>query len=67
MALALFRGELENVVHLFLHCQRAVSFWSALGLDSKDFLQVESLWTAQLPGPLCFPLEPSGDPPPKKF
>ena len=49
MALALFRGELEDVVHLFLHCQRAVSFWSALGLDSKDFLQVESLWTAQLP------------------
>ena len=51
MALALFRGELEDVVHLFLHCQRAVSFWSALGLDSKDFLQVESLWSATLAGP----------------
>jgi len=48
-----FCDQVEDVLHLFLGCHRAQSFWQTFGITSASFLQVEYLWLCALPGPDC--------------
>ena len=46
-----FCGHDEDVVHLFLACPRAQSFWSLLPVNSSSVSTIEHLWSITLPSP----------------